>query len=117
MSSINETNYLATVKNKLESKIAEVENTLDMNEANYKELKYYTIDYKNELDKYEVYNHHQNLKFIDSRSVLESNILKKLNYQKNTPYFSKIAFQFSEEEEVRIFTSAVMDLRIASANN
>ncbi|WP_251866907.1 hypothetical protein [Enterococcus malodoratus] len=103
MSSINETNYLATVKNKLESKIAEVENTLDMNEANYKELKHYTIDYKNELDKYEVYNHHQNLKFIDSRSVLESNVLKKLNYQKNTPYFSKIAFQFSEEEEVEDF--------------
>ncbi|EOH74368.1 HelD family protein [Enterococcus malodoratus] len=103
MSSINETNYLATVKNKLESKIAEVENTLDMNEANYKELKHYTIDYKNELDKYEVYNHHQNLKFIDSRSVLESNILKKLNYQKNTPYFSKIAFQFLEEDEVEDF--------------
>lgn len=50
-----------------------------------------------------MYNHHQNLNFIDSRSVLEANILKKLNYQKQTPYFSKISFQFDEEEESEDF--------------
>lgn len=103
MKTMTEESYLADVTSKLTSKIAEVEETLNTNEENYKELKHYTIDYKNELDKYEVYNHQQNLKFIDSRSVLEANVLKKLNYQKDTPYFSKIAFQFDEEEEAENF--------------
>ncbi|WP_256278404.1 UvrD-helicase domain-containing protein [Enterococcus sp. HMSC14A10] len=103
MKTMTEERYLAEVTLKLKSKISEVEETLDKNEANYKELKHYTIDYKNELDKYEVYNHHQNLNFIDSRSVLEANILKKLNYQKQTPYFSKITFQFDEEDESEDF--------------
>ncbi|MBO0455644.1 AAA family ATPase [Enterococcus hulanensis] len=102
MSTIEE-HYLTEVTSKLKQKIKEVEATLDTNEANYKELKHYTIDYKNELDKYEVYNHQQNLKFIDSRSVLEANVLKKLNYQKETPYFSKIAFQFAEDDESEDF--------------
>lgn len=103
MNSMTEEKYLATVTSKLVSKITEVEETLDTNEENYKELKHYTIDYKNELDKYEVYNHQQNLNFIDSRSVLEANVLKKLNYQKETPYFSKIVFQFEEEDEAENF--------------
>lgn len=103
MCSMNEEAYLTAVKEKLETKISEVQATLTTNEADYKELKHYTIDYKNELDKYEVYNHHQNLKFLDSRSVLESNILNKLTYQKETPYFSKIAFQFDEETETEAF--------------
>ncbi|MDU5333268.1 HelD family protein [Enterococcus sp.] len=103
MNSMTEEIYLADVTSKLTRKIAEVEDILTTNEENYKELKHYTIDYKNELDKYEVYNHQQNLKFIDSRSVLEANTLKKLNYQKNTPYFSKIVFQFSEEDEPENF--------------
>ena len=103
MKTMTEERYLAEVTLKLKSKISEVEETLDKNEANYKELKHYTIDYRNELDKYEVYNHHQNLNFIDSRSVLEANILKKLNYQKQTPYFSRITFQFDEEDESEDF--------------
>lgn len=103
MISMTEERYLADVTGKLKRKIIEVEETLDTNETNYKDLKHYTIDYKNELDKYEVYNHHQSLKFLDSRSVLEANVLKKLNYQKDTPYFSKIAFQFAEEDETEDF--------------
>ncbi|MBO0452366.1 HelD family protein [Candidatus Enterococcus murrayae] len=103
MHSMTEENYLTEVSAKLEEKIVEVEEALQANEKNYKELKHYTIDYKNELDKYEVYNHHQNLNYLDSRSVLEANVLKKLNYQKATPYFSKIAFQFDEEDETEDF--------------
>lgn len=103
MDTTTEKNYLAEVTHQLKQKITEVEAALNTNEDNYKELKHYTIDYKNELDKYEVYNHQQNLKFLDSRSVLEANVLKKLNYQKQTPYFSKIAFQFDDEEEVEDF--------------
>lgn len=103
MDTTTEKNYLAEVTHQLKQKITEVEAALNTNEDNYKELKHYTIDYKNELDKYEVYSHQQNLKFLDSRSVLEANVLKKLNYQKQTPYFSKIAFQFDDEEEVEDF--------------
>lgn len=98
-----EEKHLTEITHQLKRKIAEIEAALNTNEDNYKELKHYTIDYKNELDKYEVYNHHQHLKFLDSRSVLEANVLKKLKYQKDTPYFSKIAFQFADEAEIEDF--------------
>lgn len=103
MKTTAEENYLLDITAELKRKITEVEATLNSNEENYKELKRYTVDYQNELDKYEVYNHQQNLTLLDKRSVMEANVLKKLYYQKNTPYFSKIAFQFAEEEEVEDF--------------
>lgn len=46
MDTTTEERYLTEVTLKLKSKISEVEVTLDKNEANYKELKHYTIDYK-----------------------------------------------------------------------
>ena len=61
------------------------------------------MDYKNELDKYEVYNHQQNLSFIDKRNTIETNRIAKLSYLQETPYFSRIDFQFDGEEEAEKF--------------
>ncbi|WP_430611102.1 HelD family protein [Enterococcus sp. DIV0876] len=99
----NEESYLANVVKKITTQIKEIEATVDTNEQIYKEIKKYTVDYKNEIDKYEVYTHQQNLSFIDKRNTFETNRITKLSYLKATPYFSRIDFQFDEEEEAEKF--------------
>ena len=78
MTMTNENSYLADVTKKIITQIQELETTVDTNEQAYKEIKKYTVDYKNELDKYEVYNHQQNLSFIDKRNTFETNRIAKL---------------------------------------
>lgn len=103
MTMTNENSYLAIVTKKITAQIQELETTVDTNEQAYKEIKKYTVDYKNELDKYEVYNHQQNLSFIDKRNTFETNRIAKLSYLQETPYFSRIDFQFDGEEEAEKF--------------
>ncbi len=103
MTITNENSYLANVTKKITAQIQELETTVDTNEQAYKEIKKYTVDYKNELDKYEVYNHQQNLSFIDKRNTIETNRIAKLSYLQETPYFSRIDFQFDGEEEAEKF--------------
>jgi DNA helicase-2/ATP-dependent DNA helicase PcrA len=103
MTITNENSYLANVIKKITAQIQELETTVDTNEQTYKEIKKYTVDYKNELDKYEVYNHQQNLSFIDKRNTFETNRIAKLSYLQETPYFSRIDFQFDGEEEAEKF--------------
>lgn len=95
--------YLHTVITAIEERIGVMEQTINSNEQSYKSMQKYTVDYKNELDKYEVYNFHQSMKYIDKRNILESDVLKKLAYQKDVPYFAKIGFQFDGEEEPEDF--------------
>ncbi|GAB7307145.1 MULTISPECIES: HelD family protein [Enterococcus] len=103
MTITNENSYLTDVTKKITAQIQELETTVDTNEQAYKEIKKYTVDYKNELDKYEVYNHQQNLSFIDKRNTFETNRIAKLSYLQETPYFSRIDFQFDGEEEAEKF--------------
>ena len=103
MAITNENSYLTDVTKKITAQIQELETTVDTNEQAYKEIKKYTVDYKNELDKYEVYNHQQNLSFIDKRNTFETNRIAKLSYLQETPYFSRIDFQFDGEEEAEKF--------------
>ena len=103
MTMTNENSYLADVIKMITAQIQELETTVDTNEQAYKEIKKYTVDYKNELDKYEVYNHQQNLSFIDKRNTFETNRIAKLSYLQETPYFSRIDFQFDGEEEAEKF--------------
>lgn len=103
MDKTKEQGYLAHVAAAIEQRMEELESTLESNKQSYRSMQKYTVDYKNELDKYEVYNFHQNMNYIDKRSVLETGVLKKLAYQKEVPYFAKIGFQFAGENEQEDF--------------
>lgn len=98
-----EQEYLQITVQEIHRQIQELSRSIDSNEQNYRNLQRYTVDYKNELDKYEVYNHHQNLQMMDKRSVLESEILQKLYFQKQSPYFARIDFRYDQDEEVESF--------------
>lgn len=95
--------YLQTVIREVHRQIQALENSIEANETNYRNLQRYTVTAKHELDKYEVYNHQQNLQVMDQRSVLGSGLLKKLAYQKESPYFARIDFRYENEEEVETF--------------
>ncbi|MGM0238099.1 HelD family protein [Enterococcus sp. AZ103] len=97
MTLLTEKKYLNKVIQTVQEKIMQLELSLDQSEQEYRAVKKYTVDYSHELDKYEVYNHHQNLKFIDSRNILESQQIGKLTYQENSPYFAKVVFQFDDD--------------------
>ncbi|MBP1045168.1 AAA family ATPase [Enterococcus sp. BWM-S5] len=103
MEKTKERQYLSNVITAIEERIGDMEHTIDSNEQSYREIQKYTVDYKNELDKYEVYNFHQNMNYIDKRNVLESGVLRKLNYQKEVPYFAKIGFRFEGEDDQEEF--------------
>ncbi|MEO1773160.1 HelD family protein [Candidatus Enterococcus ferrettii] len=100
---VKEEQYLKRVIKRVNEKADSLGETIDSNEDQYKELKRHTVDYKAELDKYEVYNYQQTMSFIDRRSTLETGILQKLNYQKSSPYFAKVGFQYQQEQEVEPF--------------
>lgn len=100
---VTEEQYLERIIETISEQVNSLEATIDSNEDQYKELKRHTVDYKAELDKYEVYNYQQTMNFIDHRSTLETGILQKLNYQMSNPYFAKIGFQYQQEEEIEPF--------------
>ncbi|MGM0215413.1 HelD family protein [Enterococcus sp. AZ109] len=100
---MDEIAYLNRVIEKIVGKIDKLEETIDSSEVDYKELKKYTVDYKAELDKYEVYNFQQTMNYIDRRNVLESGIVGKLNYQREVPYFAKVGFCYEGEKEQEPF--------------
>ncbi|GCF95059.1 DNA helicase [Enterococcus florum] len=95
----DEKGFLTDLLKKIEQRIFQLESSIDTNELQHRALQKHTVDYKAELDKYEVYNFHQTMKLIDKRSLLESGILTKLHYQKNTPYFAKIGFFYEGDSE------------------
>lgn len=95
--------YLAETLREIQRQQQEYQLSLAENEGNYRNLQRYTVDYKSELDKYEVYNHHQSLNLMDKRSVLESGILRKLQQQLTTPYFARVDFRFDQEPEAEPF--------------
>ncbi|MEK4522022.1 UvrD-helicase domain-containing protein [Psychrobacillus sp. FSL W7-1493] len=68
-------------------------------DQNYKELQKYTIEYKSELDKFEVYDYQQTLNMIDKQGlaqVLEREQIKKLI---ESPYFGRFDFVYNGEEQ------------------
>lgn len=64
----------------------------------FKELQKYRIEYKSELDKFEVYDHQQTLSMIDKQGymqVMEREQVKKLI---DSPYFGRFDFVYEGEE-------------------
>ena len=67
-------------------------------DQSFKNLQKYMIDYKSELDKFEVYDYQQTLSMIDQQGfaqVVERENIKKLI---DSPYFGRFDFVYEGEE-------------------
>ncbi|WP_342566581.1 hypothetical protein MKY09_09650 [Psychrobacillus sp. FSL K6-4046] len=94
-----EITYFEKIEADLEEAYQRLSEDINNQDQNYKELQKYTIEYKNELDKFEVYDYQQTLNMIDKQGlaqVLEREQIKKLI---ESPYFGRFDFVYNGEEQ------------------
>ena len=94
-----EMTYFEKIEADLEEAYQRLSEDINNQDQNYKELQKYTIEYKNELDKFEVYDYQQTLNMIDKQGlaqVLEREQIKKLI---ESPYFGRFDFVYNGEEQ------------------
>ena len=89
-----ELRYLQQTKDSLNKAYSELCSNIDFKDASYKDLQKYLIDYKAELDKFEVFDYQQSLHMIDKQGyqkVLEKQQVEKLL---QSPYFGRFDFLY-----------------------
>lgn len=95
--------YLQRTLASLHESLAQVETDITTKDGHYKELQKYLVDYKAELDKFEVYDYQQSLQMIDKHGlskVLEREKLMKLI---DSPYFGHFQFLYDGDKEAESF--------------
>ena len=100
---MNEQSYLNHTLTSLRAAYERLNANITEKDANYKDLQEYMIDYKAELDKFEVYDYQQTLSMIDKqgfRQVMEREQVKKLI---ESPYFGNFDFQYAGDDEAERF--------------
>ncbi len=101
----NEKIYLEKTKKSLEHSYKALSSDIHVKDARYKELQKYMIDYKAELDKFEVFDYQQSLHMIDKQGlakVMERNQIEKLLV---SPYFGRFDFTYEGDsvEDAEVF--------------
>lgn len=85
---------LAQLKKTYEKRSSDIANQ----DQHFKDLQRYMVDYKNELDKFEIYDFQQTLGMIDKRGlaqVMERERIKKLI---ESPYYGRFDFQYTRDD-------------------
>ncbi|MBD3109197.1 ATP-binding domain-containing protein [Bacillus sp. AGMB 02131] len=107
MTDINEIAYLEKTLSYLTKAYKELSSNITDQDHNFKSLQKYMVEYKSELDKFEVYDYQQTLSMIDKRGfaqVMEREEVRKLI---ESPYFGRFDFIYlgdhpSEAETIYI---------------
>ncbi|WP_339215921.1 ATP-binding domain-containing protein [Solibacillus sp. FSL W8-0372] len=89
--------YFNDTLSSLKKAYQKLNNEVKVQDKSYKDLQKYMIDYKSELDKFEVYDYQQTLSMIDKQGyaqVMELEQVKKLIY---SPYFGRFDFVYEGE--------------------
>ena len=100
-----EQQYLQKTTASLQLAFNELSQHIDIKDTSYKDLQKYLMDYKAELDKFEVYDYQQSLHMIDKQGfqkVMERQQVEKLLA---SPYFGRFDFLYEgdDEEDVERF--------------
>ena len=86
--------YFNGTLSSLKKAYQKLNNEVKVQDKSYKDLQKYMIDYKSELDKFEVYDYQQTLSMIDKQGyaqVMELEQVKKLIF---SPYFGRFDFVY-----------------------
>lgn len=98
MIEIKEITYFEKTLTNLKKAYKRLSTDITNQDQSFKDLQKYMIDYKSELDKFEVYDYQQTLNMIDKQGfaqVMEREQIKKLI---DSPYFGCFDFVFEGEE-------------------
>lgn len=93
-----EISYFNKIQTDLKKAHQELSEGINNQDQHFKELQKYTVDYKSELDKFEIYDYQQTLNMIDKQGyaqVIEREQIKKLI---ESPYFGRFDFMYDGEE-------------------
>ena len=107
MTDTNEIAYLENTLSQLTKAFKKLSSNITDQDHNFKSLQKYMVEYKSELDKFEVYDYQQTLSMIDKRGfaqVMEREQVRKLI---ESPYFGRFDFLYlgdhpSEAETIYI---------------
>ncbi|WP_216831691.1 HelD family protein [Alkalihalobacterium elongatum] len=94
MMDTNEITYLGETLTKLKKAYKKLSSNIKDQDHKFKDLQKYMIDYKSELDKFEMYDYQQTLSMIDKQGfaqVIEREQIKKLI---ESPYFGRFDFLY-----------------------
>ena len=94
MTDTKEIIYLESTLTQLKKAYKKLSSDINNQDQNFKELQKYMVDYKNELDKFEVYNHQQTLSMIDKQGYAQ--VMEREQVQKliQSPYFGRFDFLY-----------------------
>ncbi|MEC2074057.1 HelD family protein [Alkalihalophilus marmarensis] len=96
---------LSTILTKLHKAYEKEAGKLENYQDEYKDLKQYMVDYRNEMDAMEAFSHQRSLTTIDKTGVMVEKKLDQLGKLIDSPYFGRIDFIYDGEsaEDTEIF--------------
>jgi len=95
MSDTQESEYLQTTLTQLRKAYGRLSSDINNQDQQYGELQQYIVDYKSELDKYEMLNLQQTLTMVDKRGYAQ--VIERERVQKliESPYFGRLDFLYA----------------------
>ncbi|MER1985127.1 MAG: ATP-binding domain-containing protein [Solibacillus sp.] len=99
----NEITYLQQTLQSLRSALTYVEADITTKDVHYKDLQKYVMDYKAELDKFEVYDYQHSLHMIDKHGLAKVLEREKISKLIHSPYFGRFQFVYDGDKTAESF--------------
>lgn len=114
-----ELTYFEHTIEKLKEAYEQVSKDITKQDHSYKELQKYMIDYKSEIDKFEIYDYSQTLNMIDRRGFAQVTEREQLEKLIDSPYFGRFNFVYEgdEPDEVESFYIGRFGFSDEASNN
>lgn len=98
-----EQHYLTYTLAQIEQELTRLTADITKKDASFLDLQRYLVDYKAELDKFEVYDYEQSMRMLDKQGFLQ--VMKRQELQKllDSPYFGSFHFQYDGDDDAEPF--------------
>lgn len=90
--------YLEKTLNSLQLTHQQLSNELHVQDDKYKELQQYLVDYKAELDKFEVFDYQQSMTMIDKQGFSKALEYQQVQKMLQSPYFGRFDFLYKGDD-------------------
>lgn len=94
MADIKEVSYLEETLIQLRKAYKKLSSNIEDQDQNFKDLQKYMVDYKSELDKFEVYDYQQTLSMIDKQGFAQVREREQVKKLIESPYFGRFDFLY-----------------------
>ncbi|WP_422123242.1 HelD family protein [Planococcus sp. X10-3] len=90
--------YLNKTLASLDHAVGKLSSGITAQDQGFKELQKYMVEYKSELDKFEVYDHQQTLSMIDKQGFMQVTEREQVKKLIDSPYFGRFDFVYEGED-------------------